>query len=308
MSLLGWAKPEYLLQPRRLLRRMTRQWLDTEFADVCLPWGLPIRVPATNALGRALRRFGLYDLTVSETLWRLIDPGETVADVGANVGYTAAVAAGRLRGTGTVFCFEAHPKVFEELRDNLARWRQLLPGLCLECFHVALSEATGTLILSEPPGFERDWSSARVESHPPNDGQGRLEVPAATLDASLAHVHAIHVLKVDVEGYEAKVLAGGRRFLRDHRVRDVIFEDHNEYPTLASNLLEEYGYRVYRVHKRFFGPQLLSPDAPVQRSNWEPTNFLATRDVDRARERLSARGWSILRGKSSSASSAGDPV
>src|SRR5437867_12983823 len=112
MSPLGWAKPEYLLQPRRLLRRLTGQWLETEFADVCLPWGLPIRVPATNALGRALRRFGLYDLAVSETLWRLTDPGETVADVGANVGYTAAVGAGRLRGTGTVFSCEAHPTAF----------------------------------------------------------------------------------------------------------------------------------------------------------------------------------------------------
>jgi FkbM family methyltransferase len=296
VSLLGWAKPEYLFQPRRLLRRLAARGLDTQSADVCLPWGLPIRVPSRNALGRALRRFGVYDLAVSETLWRLTDPGETVADVGANVGYTAAVAAGRLGGTGTVLCFEAHPKVFEELRDNLTRWRRLLPGLCLECSHVALSEMTGTLTLAEPPGFEGDWSSARVESHPSNDGQTRLEVPAATLDVSLAHVHAIHVLKVDVEGYEAKVLAGGRRFLKDHRVRDVIFEEHNKYPTLASDLLERYGYKIYRVRKGFFGPQLLPPDAVVQRSGWEPTNLLATRDEDRARTRLRAPGWSILRG------------
>ena len=75
-----------------------------------------------------------------------------------------------------------------------------------------------------------------------------------------------------------------------------------------TRLLEGAGYHVRRMHKTFFGVELIPPDATTGRSVWEPTNFLATRDVDRARERLSTRGWSILRGESSSASSAEDPA
>jgi hypothetical protein len=122
-------------------------------------------------------------------------------------------------------------------------------------------------------------------------------VPAARLDDVLASVEAIGVLKLDVEGHERKVLCGARQIVEEHRARDVVFEEHNEYPTAASEILQKCGYELYRIHKTFFGPRLLPPDATKRRSSWEPTNFLATLAPDRARRRLQARGWSILRGR-----------
>ena len=53
---------------------------------------------STKTIGQSIRTTGLYDLAVSEVLARLIDPGDTVVDAGANVGYMtvlAAAAAGR---------------------------------------------------------------------------------------------------------------------------------------------------------------------------------------------------------------------
>jgi hypothetical protein len=107
------------------------------------------------------------------------------------------------------------------------------------------------------------------------------------------------VLKLDVEGHEWNVLHGAAQFLRDHRVRDVVFEEHKKYPTAASDLLETCGYHIYRIQKTFMGPRLLPPDVPTPPSSWEPTSFLATYAPQRARRRLSARGWCALQERSS---------
>jgi FkbM family methyltransferase len=289
-------KPEYVLQPRRLLRRLTAREVDSEFVDVILPWGLPIRIRPRDALGRALGRLGVYDLAVSETLWRLTDAGETVVDVGANVGYTTAVVAGRLGRSGRVVSFEPHPDVFRELEHNVTCWQKLLPGIRFEYLQAGLSDTNGKLMLAEQAGFRHNRGVAKVDTADAGGNGRRFEVPVMRLDDAMRG-ERVHLLKLDVEGYESVVLRGARQFVEGGRVREVIFEEHDEYPTAASDLLEASGYRVYRIHKAFLGPRLLSPDSETRRSSWEPTSFLATRDADRARQRLRARGWLILRGK-----------
>ena len=44
-------------------------------------------------LGRCLATTGIYNLAVSELLFRLIRPGDLVIDAGANVGYMSVLAA-----------------------------------------------------------------------------------------------------------------------------------------------------------------------------------------------------------------------
>ena len=72
-------KPEYLFRPQQLLRRLLAlrtPGLGRE-RTFPLPWGLPLTVDSQDTIGRAVWHLGLYDLLVSETLWRLISPGET---------------------------------------------------------------------------------------------------------------------------------------------------------------------------------------------------------------------------------------
>src|SRR5438093_9108038 len=118
---LGLAKPEYICQPTRLLRRLVARKIGSEFMDIILPWELRIRVRPNEVLGRALRCLGVYDLAVTETAWRLLDTGETAVDIGANIGYMTAVMAGRLMQGGKILSFEPHPQTFQELIYNVAR-------------------------------------------------------------------------------------------------------------------------------------------------------------------------------------------
>src|SRR4029079_9428102 len=74
-------------------------------------------------------------------------PGDTVFDVGANIGIFALWANLRSRG-GAVYAFETRPETFTVLRSNCA-----LYGLDARLFPCALSSAAGSAPFTFYPGF-----------------------------------------------------------------------------------------------------------------------------------------------------------
>ncbi len=296
MLLPGLYKPEYWYQPQRLLQRLLPQPASaTEFVKYRLPWGLEIQARPQEEQGTILHTLGVIDLAVTETLWRLTEPGEQAIDVGANIGYMTALLAARVGDGGTVTAFEAHPEIFSELADNVAHWQRQLPQTRLEIHACAVSHQAGQVALTTPPAFGSNRGLAQVLT--PTEAittAEQLTVPAATLEQFFTPTAAIGVMKLDVEGHEYSVLQGATGLLERHQIRDLVFEEHNPYPSAVTQLLEALGYHVFRIQRQFRGPALLPPDSPVPRSIWEPTSFLATCQVDRVRQRLQPRGWQVF--------------
>jgi hypothetical protein len=88
VSLKGLSKPQYLFRPSQIVRRLlleihSKRGLKT----LDLPWKLKIHVNTEDTVGLALASQGLYDLVTTEVIYRLAEVGETVVDVGANIGY-----------------------------------------------------------------------------------------------------------------------------------------------------------------------------------------------------------------------------
>ena len=64
---------------------------------VQLPWEAQFTLAgAEHGVESALWLQGVYDLALSEMLWRLIAPGEVVADIGANIGYVTSIMAAQV--------------------------------------------------------------------------------------------------------------------------------------------------------------------------------------------------------------------
>ncbi|GAP95131.1 FkbM family methyltransferase [Leptolyngbya sp. NIES-2104] len=293
MKLLGLLKPEYYYQPHKLLQRLQHRHLQTvdEWINVVLPWKMPIRVRAHEEHGRILTTLGVVDLPVTETLWRLTDPGECAVDVGANVGYMTALLAARVSGasTGKVYAFEAHPEIFSELEYNIQQWHDVQIEGCA----IAVSNHLGKVTLAIDSAFATNRGLAAVISEKTvSDKSSQFSVKATTLDAHFSEV--IHVLKVDVEGHELQVFQGAEQLLREKRIRDCVFEEHRAYPTPVTEFLEAHGYQIWRIDRQFWRPALVDPTTSVPRSNWLPTSFLATCDPERAQRRLQSTGWQCL--------------
>src|SRR5271156_963002 len=70
---------------------------------------------ANSAVGFLL---GTHDLEVQYTLSRLLRPGMTVYDIGANVGFTAMLAAKQVGPDGKVVCFEPLAANAEQIAQN----------------------------------------------------------------------------------------------------------------------------------------------------------------------------------------------
>lgn len=291
MNPIGMWKPEYVYRPWKLLSRLQYSRLTREpFATAALPWGDHLRVRPTETIGRSILTLGVYDLLVSEVLWRLTDPTDRVADVGANIGYMTVLLAYRAY-SGQVWAFEPHPSNFADLEHNAAM-NPVVGRPLPNVLNAAVSDRAGELTIVTPDGFAQNRGLSSVTARV--DGTGD-PCRAVTLDDTFPGGARIDVMKIDVEGHEMNVLNGGKNLFGEGRVRDCIFESHDPYPNPTSTFFRARGYSVFGLTKRFRGPALVAPDL-VPDSTWEAPSLVATREPDRVRERLAPRGWRCLRG------------
>jgi FkbM family methyltransferase len=162
-------------------------------------------------------------------------PGQTVADVGAHMGFDTLHFARLVGPGGHVHAFEPDPANGRKLRRNceLNALDQVSVHLC------AVSDRRGTArFLAHGTTTSRVATAAEPAT---------VEVPTVTLDETLAPQGSdapIDLIKVDVEGWEVEVLRGSTRILREKRPVWLI-EIHSA-AALAQcfTLLVAAGYRV----------------------------------------------------------------
>ncbi len=168
-----------------------------------LPGGYRMRFHP-SAISAALwqeRSFRQEDVDVCTSILR---PGDTFVDVGANVGQLSIVAARRVGRQGRVVAIEAHPRTFGFLRDNLA----LNQLDWVDARNTALGDEEGRISFTD---LSLDDQNAVATP----GATASVEVPLTTLDFLWPETAGdIRLLKIDVEGFEAKVLAGGASAIR----------------------------------------------------------------------------------------------
>lgn len=166
-------------------------------------------------------------------------PGATVLDVGANRGSTAirlALAAGP---SGRVIALEPDPTNYEILRERL-RSNGLTWATPL---NVAAAERPATLRIA---------ARARSNSGMHQVSETGAEVRAARLDDIVEELNLseVDLIKIDVEGYEARVIEGAGRTIAEHRPTLIIEIDAGNLATFGatpSGLLDHVrglGYRI----------------------------------------------------------------
>lgn len=137
--------------------------------------------------------------------WKLrehVTPGDDVVVVGGGFGVTATIAADQAGSAGTVWCYEAGRRTYDELKDTLER-----NGVSdiVDAQHAVVAE----------PGAKLRSDSERV---------------AAVSPSALPEMD---VLEIDCEGAELEVVSG-----LDTRPNVLIVEGHAHYGVAMSELIE----------------------------------------------------------------------
>jgi FkbM family methyltransferase len=164
---------------------------------------------------QARLRRSRYPYEFRSTIESLVTPGDTVIDVGANVGQYSVLFSGLVGREGRVLAFEPVPRTFEVLRAVLDG----LGASNVDPHRVALGDRDGRMTMTEV--FDADGLPDPGLAHAtPSDDQGSVEVSVARLDALRAGpipFGRCSFMKIDVEGAELAVLRGAARALATDR-------------------------------------------------------------------------------------------
>jgi len=252
--------------------------------EVSLPWQVPIRIRVDEKIGRHIWVYGVFDLSLCEALWRLLDPGDFCVDAGANIGQMTGLMACRAGGQGKVLAFEPHPDLCRELRHNVGLFRQRADVAPVEILEAALSDRSGAANLVAG----RDFAANRGLAHLDDGCCTGISVKTVTLD-EVVKDRSVAVLKLDVEGHELPVLAGARALLSGRRIRHILYESNAGASGPAHNLLRDAGYTLYGIRSWKCGFPILADLAGATSEN-----YLATLDSRETERRFDPSEWLSL--------------
>jgi len=209
---------------------------------------------------------GTFDTEVEALISRLVTPGATAVDLGANLGWYTLLMA---RAGARVHSFEAFPDNHARLGRNVAEnglgeaiTTHLVacssePGLGRVCWDPATSNLGSMFVLADPAA-------------PVPAGLASAEVPLARVDDLVPASEYVDLVKIDVEGAEVAALTGMRRILT--RDRPVILLELNSFalrdnagvePRDLVALLHGHGYRIAEATSMLTGVPALIDEVPV---------------------------------------------
>ena len=177
---------------------------------------LQSRFAALDTIGSQLL-LGRYELTTRRLFEQLVEPGMSVVDIGANIGYFTVLSAVLTGPTGQVLAVEPEPRNLAQLQANLAA-----PGLeHVRLIAAACSDHLGQAELGVNAA-ESGWHRLLAPGGS-RDGLHAVTVELTTIDTVLGD-HPVDLVKIDVEGFEGPVVAGMRATLERNPGVNVVLE------------------------------------------------------------------------------------
>lgn len=168
----------------------------------------------------------------------------SVVDVGANEGQFASWARSAFP-TAALYCFEPLPDCYRRLCERFAK------DPSFRAFDCALGSTAGETEMFQneytPASSIRRMRDVHREAFPYATSSVPVKVPVRTLDVMLSDVALAPttLLKIDVQGFELEVLAGGAQTLA--RTRLVLVETSLEQLYEGEPLFDAV-YRAMREH------------------------------------------------------------
>lgn len=185
---------------------------------------------------------GTYEIDFATRLAAAVKPGTVAYDIGSWHGFFAGVMAAQ---------DAAHVHVFEPLPANAERIRRLIalnPTRSITLHACAVGEREAEMDLMIMP----ETSMAKLEASTFQAGETsaeRVRVKVRSIDTMIAagEIAPPALMKIDVEGAEAMVLAGARETLARHR--PVIFAEVHSTSLLdqCRKLLQADGYSIEHI-------------------------------------------------------------
>jgi len=162
---------------------------------------------------------GIYEVPVEWAIRKIVEEGDRVIDVGANIGYHSILCAELVGNNGKVFSFEPNPHVFRMLNDSI-----FINGFRnrVKLFRNAA--------FNENKKLKLVWGAQHMLGHLALEGEetgtkNEFDVDAIKLDDVIPNEFLpIKLMKIDVEGAESFALEGAKKILEKSPNMKMIME------------------------------------------------------------------------------------
>ncbi|HTS30407.1 MAG TPA: FkbM family methyltransferase [Bryobacteraceae bacterium] len=199
---------------------------------------------------------GSYDIWERHHIERLLPKDPVVFDIGTNYGLYSLTLADHLGPTAIVHCFEPNPVTYDRLARNISlnHMRNLYPH------KLGLGDWVGTASL--------------VTNNETNSGATSLAEGQGTVITTLdrfceeSNIQRIDFMKVDVEGFEPRLLKGGRKTLERFKpmmqfeLNAPVLKHAGSSAEEVRDMLKSLGYEFYLFERERLVPMKSLPDEP----------------------------------------------
>jgi FkbM family methyltransferase len=281
-----WHRSYSALTPREMLVQARRRFTGPLFLAYrralvlafrvrnLLKRSAPVRAEAGAVSFRLVPKGGIafdiwsglrFERPELEFILKVLQPGMTFFDMGANAGLFSLAAGKAIEGTrGSIYAFEPCPSTFAILEKNIHE-----NGLAdIRAYCVAISEHAGQASLYINAALKDGFNSLEDPSHEGAEVVGTVRVRVTTLDEFIVEhdIPCVDVMKVDVEGAELLVFRGARGLLAREDAPLILYEGYSRctagfhyHPVEIMWLLEAFGYEIFVLDSAAGGARQRNP-------------------------------------------------
>lgn len=201
---------------------------------------------------------GFFEEDTTYALRKLIKPGMTIFDIGANSGAHTLRMAKIVGGSGKVVAFEPMPWALKKLETNMAL--NMLKNIRIESMGLSDKPAKNIGVEIAASWPVRTKNAPPQQLHPIHKGKlAKERIDFSTLDdyVSAHEIWRVDVIKIDTDGYELKVLRGGAETLKRFLPALIVemdkrtLQEHGDTLEGLILFLESFGYRFYSSENGF---------------------------------------------------------
>jgi FkbM family methyltransferase len=137
-----------------------------------------------------------------------IKSGDTVLDIGANIGFMSRVLSKCVGVSGCVYAFEPDAENYMHLEKALKSFSNV------KTIRAAVSDRQGVITVYKSPMLNVDH-----RTYPVDDYTAKEDVSCVAIDEFLPKDTAVTFIKIDIQGFEYTALQGMRRTLEQNGER-----------------------------------------------------------------------------------------
>lgn len=228
--------------------------------------GSPFRGSTADFHSYPFAAQGYYNWRAWAVALAVCQRGDTIIEIGANVGTETVGFSDIVGRQGRVFAFEPSPHNCQAIRA----WANESDNGNITLFQAAVSDRVGTLSFALPS--DRSFSGIGHIATA-STRNNTITVDTITLDSLAAALGRSALLFIDAEGSEYAILTGGKAYIEDCQPILMLEAVAAHLARFGVSLADLYtlvsalGYRVYRL-ARFGLIRLETPHEAPPRGDW----------------------------------------